>query len=419
MFGGWGMGGAGLLFASVSRKGVSVFRLQTTIRREGWYYLLILAVVFGGAVFKEVNLLLILAGMLLGPLLLNWQAVGSNLRGLSVQRKLPSTLSAGDRLSVGLNLSNARRRLGAWAVVVEEQIQRVAGTAANHHRPPPLCPSVLFPYVPAGQTRKGAYRGRLVERGRHEFGPLRLSTRFPFGLFSRTITVGRRETLIVLPRLGRLADGWAARRLEAFAGADRRRQRPGPEGDFYGVREWRQGDGRRLIHWRSSARLGKLVVRQFERPRNRDAAVVLDLWQPEPAAAEHRENVELAVSFAATVLADLCRKGGNSVYLALANSGPEFLGGPASPAISQGLLEQLATVEARASDALPALLEHALHRITAGTEITLVSTRPTDLADTHRFAAIWSDPVLRERAGRIRCVDASSEQLAEFFQVEI
>ena len=34
--------------------------------------------------FKEVNLLLILAGMLLGPLLLNWQAVRANLRGLRV-----------------------------------------------------------------------------------------------------------------------------------------------------------------------------------------------------------------------------------------------------------------------------------------------------------------------------------------------
>ena len=115
------------------------------------------------------------------------------------------------------------------------------------------------------------------------------------------------------------------------------------------MREWRSGDGRRLIHWRSSARLGKLVVRQFERPRNRDVAVVLDLWQPEPPAAEHLENVELAVSFAATVLADLCRKGGSNVYLALSNDGPECVGGPASPALLQGLMEQLAVVEAHAA----------------------------------------------------------------------
>jgi len=42
-----------------------MFRRQTTVCREGWYYLAILAVVAGGATFKEVNLLLILAGMLL------------------------------------------------------------------------------------------------------------------------------------------------------------------------------------------------------------------------------------------------------------------------------------------------------------------------------------------------------------------
>ena len=402
-------------------------RPQTTIQREGWYYLLILAVVFGGALFKEVNLLLILAGMLLGPVLLNWQAVGTNLFGLRVERKLPRGLSAGDWLSVGLSLSNTRRRLGAWAVVVEDRIQRLTAAADNHRGPPQgasalgpevLRPDVLFPYVPAGQSRKGGYRGRLPARGRYQFGPLRLSTRFPFGLFSRTITVGESETLVVVPRLGRLTDGWAGRRLEAFAGVDRRSFRPGPEGDFYGVREWRSGDGRRLIHWRRSARLGKLVVRQFAQPRSRDVAIVLDLWQPELPTAEDLENVELAVSFAATVLADLCRKGGSSVYLAIHNCGPEFSGAPASSALLQALMEQLATVAARAGDTLPTLLAHALPRIAAGTEIVLIATRPTDLADAVRFAALGSDPLLHDRLRRIRCIDTSSEQLAEFFRAD-
>jgi uncharacterized protein (DUF58 family) len=199
---------------------------------------------------------------------------------------------------------------------------------------------------------------------------------------------------------------------------DRRSFRPGPEGDFYGVREWRGGDGHRLIHWRSSARLGKLVVRQFAQPRNRDVAVVLDAWQPERPTADHLANVELAVSFAATVLADVCRRGGSSVYLAMSNPTPECLGAPASAALLQRLMEQLATVEAASGNELPALLASALPRIAEGAEIVLVSTRPTDLADAGRFAAVWSNPVLRDRAQRIRCIDTSSEQLAEFFQAE-
>ena len=277
-------------------------RRPTTICREGWYYLAIMAVVLGGAILHELNLLLILSGMLCGPLLLNWRAVGTSLRGLRIQRRLPLGHCAGDLLSVSLQLENLRPRLAGWAVVAEEQIRREAGERRdNHRRQPRLRPQVLFPYVPAGESRRSTYCGRIVERGRYRFGPVRLSTRFPFGLFSRTVTVGETETLTVLPRLGRLTESWAARRLEAFAGADRRRGQAGPEGDFYGVREWHSGDGRRLVHWRSSVRLGKLVVRQFERPRNRDVAVVLDLWRPDPPGDEHLENVELAVSFAATV----------------------------------------------------------------------------------------------------------------------
>ncbi len=396
-----------------------MFRHQTTICREGLYFLAIIALVFGGAMIKEVNLLLILAGMLLGPFLLNWRAVKANLRGLKVERNLPLRICAGDVLSVDLNLTNTRKRLSSWAVVVEDQIQRESLNArGNHRRPAVLRPAVLFPYAPAGQTRKGLYRGRLVERGRYRLGPFRASTRFPFGLFSRTITLGEPETLVVLPRLGRLTQGWEARRRQALAGSDRRRQQPGAEGDFYGVREWRSGDGRRLIHWRSSARAGKLVVRQLERPRSRDVAVVLDLWQPEPHLSEHAENVELAVSFAATVIADLCRKGGSNIYLGIANGKPECTGGPASSATLQRLMEQLALSEAQPDTSLPALLAATLRQVTPGTEVVLLSTRAVDLTDAVQFREVLSDAVMRDRVRRILCIDTASDRLAEFFSAE-
>jgi uncharacterized protein (DUF58 family) len=269
--------------------------------------------------------------------------------------------------------------------------------------------------VPAGGSRKGVYRGCLSDRGRYRFGPVRLTTRFPFGLFSRTITVGEPETLLVLPRLGRLTDAWAARRQEALAGADRRR-RPGVEGDFYGVRDWRGGDGKRLIHWRSSARLGKLVVRQFERPRTRDVAVILDLWRPD-SGSKSSDAVERAISFAATVLADVCRGSGSEVCLAFVNSEPELFEGPASPTTLQGMSEQLAIVDGRSDDMLPKLLAHTLPRLAADVDIVLVSTRLVDLTDSARFGQLWSDPHMRDRARHIACIDASGDQLSEYFEL--
>lgn len=387
---------------------------QTTVTREGWYYVLIVALVFTGAMLREVNLLLILAGLLLGPLLFNWRAVGVMLRGLDVRRRVPQGVCAGDLLVANVTLTNRRRRIGSWAVVVEDQIHR----EGDGRRERPLKPHVLFPYLPARQERKAAYRGRLVRRGRYRLGPLRLSTRFPFGLLSRTVVVGGTETLTVLPRLGRLTQGWAARRLEAFSGAHRRERRHGLEGDFYGLRSWRSGDCRRWIHWRSSARRGELLVRQLEQPRNRDLSVVLDLWQPPRPSPEQYDNVELAVSFAATVLAELCRKGGSTLHLALADPQPACLSGPASAALLQGMMERLAVVEAQSDDRLPETLAHAFPQLDPGTELVLVTTRPVDLSDAARFGAICSEPVRRGLLRRMRSVDASSEDLNQYFVPE-
>lgn len=391
-----------------------MLRLSTKICVEGWYYLIAVALVFFVAMVKDVNLLLALGGMMAGPVVFGWPMLVLSLRGLTAYRKVPQGVCAGDLLVTRISLTNTRPRAASWAVVVQEQIQRE--TAGR--REPSLRPSVLFPHLPAGQTREGVYEGRLPRRGRYWLGPLCLSSRFPFGLFCRTITLGQSESLTVFPRLGRLTGGWFARHQEAFAGTHRRERRHGPEGDFYGVRPWRPGDSRRWIHWRSSARAGKLVVRQFEQPRNRDVAVLLDLWQPEHPQAQHADHVELAVSFAATVVADLCRKGGSKVYLSMTDPQPQCLAGPASAALLQQAMERLALVEPHHNDHLPGLIEEALRRIEPGTEIVVVSTRPVDLTDRDRFAVLWGDPGRRALLRHIRAVDASSKEFEEYFQAE-
>jgi uncharacterized protein (DUF58 family) len=228
----------------------------------------------------------------------------------------------------------------------------------------------------------------------------------------------QKDVLYVYPRLGRLTRNWLARHRRALAGADRRERRSGPEGDFYGVREWRGGDSQRYIHWRSSARTGKLVVRQFEQPRNRDVAILLDLWRPEKPTPEERENVELAVSFAATVLSDLCRRGGSNVFLATHNEKPHCLGGPAGSALLQDMMKILAMLESRADDCLPPLLDHALNQAASGAEIILVTTRPVDLNDAAKFQSLFSDPHRRSVASRIRSIDTSNAELRNFFDVE-
>jgi len=383
---------------------------RTTACRETWYYLAVLAIVAGAAMFREINLLLVLAGMIAGPLWLSWRMVGTNFRGLRVARRMPEGVCAGDLLIVNLELDNSRRR-ASWAVSAEDQIRR-AGRET-------LRPRVYFAYAGGRRQIHQAYRARLAERGRYEVGPLRLSTRFPFGLLKRATVVAPRESVVVFPRLGRLTQAWLARHREAFEGAQQHQQRfARVEGQFYGVRYWRNGDSRRSIHWRSSARHGQLVVRQYEQPHNRDVIVLVELWQPDAADDDARDRVELAVSFAATVIADLCRKGNAAVTLATTAAPAESPGGHASTALMHELLCHLSLADATSEDRLPAMLEAVLDRTTANNEIIFVSTRDVDLEDSHRFEHLQHDPARAAALRRIRVINAASPTLERYFQVE-
>ena len=385
---------------------------HTSICREGFYYLLVLGLVFGGAMIRDINLLLVVAGLLLGPLAFNWRAVVVTLRGLRVERKAPQSICAGDLLVTRLSLTNSRRRLGGWAIVVEDRIQ----LEGANNRDKPIKPGVLFVRVPAGQTCQADYRGRLVQRGRYRLGPLRVSTRFPFGLICRSVVVEDYATITVLPRPGRLTQAWHRRQQEAFAGAQRRERRHGMEGDFYGLRQWREGDSLRWVHWRSSARRGSLLVRQFEQPRNREVLVLLDLWQPERPTAAHLDNVELAVSFAATVLADLCRKGGAALRLVLCAPHPLVLSGAASSLLLGEMLLALAGATAYSRQRLPELLRQAMPHLGRGCQVILVSTQPVDLENHPGLDELRADPGWPLLLRRIRCVDTSSHQFSQLFE---
>ncbi len=374
--------------------------------------MLVLGLVFGGAMIRDINLLLVVAGLLLGPLVFNWRAVVVTLRGLRVERKAPHSICAGDLLVVNLSLTNTRRRLGGWAIVVEDRIE-LQGTG---NRDKPLQPGVLLVRAPAGQTCKADYRGRLVRRGRYRLGPLRISTRFPFGLINRTVVVEDYATLTVLPRPGRLTQAWHRRQQEAFAGAERRERRHGTEGDFYGLRQWHEGDSLRLIHWRSSARKGVLLVRQFEQPRNREVLILLDLWQPNQPTPAHLDNVELAVSFVATVLADLCRKGGAVLHLALCDSHPVVLSGAASSLLLEEMLVALAGAQAYSQQRVAELLQKAMPHVGRGCQVILVSTRPIDLEHQPGLDELRADPAWPALLRRVRYVDTSSSQFSQLFE---
>ena len=386
---------------------------HTTICREGWYFLVIMGFIVGGAMMRQINLLMVIAGMMGGLLLYNWRAVVVAMKGLEVRRRLPEGICAGDLLVVDLELTSTCGRGSARSIAVEDKIRRDGSRRASEQQRG----RVLFPPVPAGTIGHASYQGRLLRRGRYRFGPMVASTRFPLGFVRRTLRIDAMATMMVCPRLGRLTPAWGSLHKQALRGVRRvRRQQNVMDAEFFGLRDWQEGDSQRSIHWRTSARRGGLVVKQSVQQRQQDLLLVIDLWQPDKPSEDQLEHVERAVSFAATVVADLCRHGGSQLDVAISGATPETTRGTASMARLNELMEQLAVVDAHAGDGLFDLVRRARRNSRRDTTTLVVGTRPVDFARPREEGWMPSDPPPDDRlGGPVIAIDASSDTLQQYF----
>jgi uncharacterized protein (DUF58 family) len=80
---------------------------------------------------------------------------------------------------------------------------------------------------------------------------------------------------------------------EAYAGS------AGARGEYRGLRPYRPGDDPRDVHWRTTARVGHPVVREYERDRSRALWLCLDLRAPDGDLAEDAVEIAAAVASAA------------------------------------------------------------------------------------------------------------------------
>lgn len=389
-------------------------RYRALLTFEGCCYLVIAGFIMAGAMARQINLLMILFGLLAGGFLVHWRLVSKMVRKIDIQRKLPQAISSGDLLVVELLGTNRRRRLGAWAIEAVDTMVReapagpVATTAGR----------ALFSYMPARDETRTTYRGRLYLRGRYRLGPLELSSRFPLGLLRYRATIDLPDMLYVYPRVGHLTLAWRRWQegLESSGGKSSPR-RGMLEGDFYGLRDWRHGDSRRWLHWRTSARRQTLVVRQFEQPRDQGLAIALDLWQAGPLDSAEEDAVELAISLVATIVADACRSGGRHISIAAAGREPWSISGPASTALMEDVMSRLATCEPHAADALPHALAQLLENLRRGTQVLVIGPRAVNLEHDPRFHAVRQDGRLSKWLSKLKTVDTSAPSLNELFVV--
>ena len=123
---------------------------------------------------------------------------------------------------------------------------------------------------------------------------------YPFGFLKKSLGTALQYPVLVWP--AQVEYQWTGAVVAASGTQGRRMARAGTGDDLLALRKYQMGDSHRLIHWKASARLGQLMIRQF-------SAESLDgyVLHVDPAASlwPRPEQFELLCSLAASLAEDL------------------------------------------------------------------------------------------------------------------
>ena len=301
------------LWARLRRRLRPPRRLSFT--REGRIIVVLSVGVGFAAINTGNNLLYLLLGWLLSFIIASGILSEMTLKRLVVERRPPPRVFAGEPFLMEVVIQNAKPKRASYSIEVED----LAGTT-------PIDKRCYFLKIPAGKSQRTSYRHTYARRGLYTLSGYRIATKFPFALFRKSRDVDAPLDVLVYP--ARVAVPRPAPKTTSRG--ETTANRVGRRGEFFGLRESRSGDDRRDIHWRSSARTGRLLVREYEDELARRVVIGVDNALPEavrdavkdgaltPAHEAAVSAVERAISVAASLAAaylevgwtvELCARG--------------------------------------------------------------------------------------------------------------
>lgn len=291
------------------------------------------------------------------------------LTSLELDRIIGSKIEQDDYLVVETRITNR----AIWPVfnLVLEDVLSCAEPAERKQ-------ATLLDYLAPKSSANIKYGCQCRLRGRYRVGPFSLYFFDPWGLFFLKKTYPAHSEIYVYPqtfnirRLPPLVKG-----IAPWFGIETSRV-SGDEHEFYGIREYKQGDPIKRIHWLSTARQNKLIVKQFQRQSFFRATILFNL-EKDKNFGEGRESVaEYIVKMAASAVKYLIERDvaleviahvGEIVHIPF-NKGPEHL---------ESILRFLAVAKAESKVDLSEILQE-FYRYIPNDSSLIVIMLDTDLS---------------------------------------
>jgi uncharacterized protein (DUF58 family) len=348
----------------------------------------------GGAI-RAYNLPLVLAGLVVATMLLQWRWIRHSVSAISVQRRLPGEAFAGQPFTVAFVVTNRSRWLPGWLIRIDDRIRRIEVAARTDRRgrkrdlaDPAIEASCGVGVVPCLRWVTATYTCVITRRGRYDFGHVTVSSGAPLGLLLGYLTQKKREMFYVFPQRAVLRRHWRRQLQNRLGGNSTGARRSGvTDGEFFGIRGWQEGDSRRWIHWRTTARIGEPAVRQFEQHRRFEVCLLVDAYigssssGSDGAHGSDDSAVERIISVASTLVTQLVATPSNRIGLVLAGKQAIALSSGGGREQTLAMLSQLAEMSGSPTPELGDAIRQMFRIAGRPRDLVVLSTRrPEDAA---------------------------------------
>lgn len=220
-----------------------------------------------------------------------WQSWGL-LQGVAVQREHHSRVFQGNSVAVTLTVTGKDDR-APELLLVEDNFPPSTTSRIRRLVEYPLGRdvSVAINFMGLCEHRRGLY----------VLGPVRMQACDALGFFRRELLVDEFSELVIYPQAVDLQQtDLLGEGTLAHVGLETK-PRTGVSEEFQGIREYRPGDSLRIVHWRTSARHGNLMVKEFEEEITTEVAFFLDLGRMGLAGIGDQTSVEYGIKCCASL----------------------------------------------------------------------------------------------------------------------
>jgi uncharacterized protein (DUF58 family) len=352
--------------------------------------------------------------LLVGSWGMSWLA----LRGVKIQRTARALRSqVGQIFEERYEIQNPGRLPRLWIEVRDES--PLPGSHGSH----------VITMIGGRESRTYLARTRLVERGVFPLGPTVLSAGDLFGMFPVNRSFPNQDSLLVFPMMvdvrtfpnppGLLPGGEALRR-----------RTPQITSNAAGVREYAPGDPLNRIHWVSTARRDRLMVKEFELDPLAEVWIFVDAAHGVQAARPYKppdfdprdvwrqkfkfELPPSTIEYSVTIAASLARyylQRGRALGLVYADQALRLLPSDRGGRQLGKVLESLALVRSEGSIPIHSLVEAQARHLPRGSTVVIVTPSSSD-------AVFQTSDMIMRRGLRPVAVLVDGATFGGYFSVE-